>query len=101
MTEPTDAMRVTPLPPVVTAPRPPKFLRKSGEIRKAIIRAYLCRGESDPSKIAKMEKCTKELILYYARRMYDVAIEIYQPKPGVRSKARIVLKDPARDRPAY
>jgi hypothetical protein len=73
--------------------RYPKFLRKAGDIRKDIIRAYLRRGESDPLKIAKSEKCTKELILYYARRMDDVAVEIYQPKPGVRSKARITFKD--------
>jgi hypothetical protein len=94
-------VRVTPMPPYGEPPRLPKFVRKAGDIRKDIIRAYVRRGESDPLKIAKSERCTKELILYYARRMEDIAVEIYQPKPGVRSKARIVLKDPSFDRPLY
>lgn len=78
--------------PVIAPPRAPKFQRKAGDIRKDIIRAYMRKGETDPLKIAKMERCTKELILYYARRMEDVAVEIYQPAPGVRSKARLTWK---------
>jgi hypothetical protein len=85
-------VRVTPLPPMVAAPPPPKFIRKAGDIRKDIIRAYLKQGITDPAKIGKAEKCTKELILYYARRMDDVVVEIYQPAPGIRSKARIIWK---------
>lgn len=81
--------------PVIAPPKGPKFQRKAGDIRKDIIRAYMKRGETDPLKIAKMERCTKELILYYARRMEDVAVEIYQPAPRVRSKARLAWKPTA------
>lgn len=72
-------VRVTPLPPIVAAPRPPKFVRKAGDIRKDIIRAYLRNGITDPAKIGKAEKCTKELILYYARRMDDVLVRSTSP----------------------
>jgi len=85
-------VRVTPMPPYGEPPRLPKFVRKAGDIRKDIIRAYLRNGITDPLKIAKAEKCTKELILYYARRMDDIAVEIYQPAPKVRSKARLNWK---------
>jgi hypothetical protein len=85
-------VRVTPMLPLGEPPKVPKFVRKAGDIRKDIIRAYMRRGETDPKKIAKMERCTKELILYYARRMEDVLVEIYQPAPGIRSKARLCWK---------
>lgn len=83
---------VTLMPPYGEPPKVPKFVRKAGDIRKDIIRAYMRRGETDPAKIAKTERCTKELILYYARRMEDVRVEIYQPAPGIRSKARLCWK---------
>lgn len=78
--------------PVMAPPKGPKFQRKAGDIRKDIIRAYMKRGETDPLKIAKKERCTKELILFYARRMDDVTVQIYQPAPKVRSKARLAWK---------
>lgn len=83
---------VTLMPPYGEPRKVPKFVRKAGDIRKDIIRAYMRRGETDPAKIAKTERCTKELILYYARRMEDVRVEIYQPAPGIRSKARLCWK---------
>ena len=85
-------VRVTLMPPYGEPRKVPKFVRKAGDIRKDIIRAYMRRGETDPAKIAKTERCTKELILYYARRMEDVRVEIYQPAPGSRSKARLCWK---------
>lgn len=85
-------VRVTLMPPYGEPRKVPKFVRKAGDIRKDIIRAYMRRGETDPAKIAKTERCTKELILYYARRMEDVRVEIYQPAPGIRSKARLCWK---------
>jgi hypothetical protein len=85
-------VRITLMPPLGAPRKPPSFVRKAGAIRKDIIRAYLRQGETDPAKIAKRERCTKELILYYARRMDDVVVEIYQPAPGIRSKARIGWK---------
>ncbi len=85
-------VRVTLMPPYGEPRKVPKFVRKAGGIRKDIIRAYMRQGETDPAKIAKTERCTKELILYYARRMEDVRVEIYQPAPGIRSKARLCWK---------
>ena len=80
---------VTPLPPIV-ATRTPRFVRKGKAIRQTRIRDYIAAGTTDTHAMAKAEGCTAELILFYARQMPDVRIELYQPAPNQRRRSRIV-----------
>jgi len=80
---------VTPLPPI-TAERPLCFIRKDKATREDRIRQCIDDGITDTHAMAKAEACTPELILFYARKMDDVRIELYQPAPNRRRRSRIV-----------
>lgn len=57
--------------------------------RHAQIRALLAEGQSDPTALAVSMGCTKALVLFYARRMPEVAMRSEQH--GARGHFRISL----------
>ena len=72
------------------SPRP--HSRKPNGKRVDSIRAIMAQGQTDPATIAKIEGCSKELVLYHCRKMPDVVIEPWKPAPGVRRRMRVSWK---------
>lgn len=70
-----------------SSPRPHN--RKPNGKREASIRAIMAQGQTDPATIAQIEGCSKELVLYYCRKMVDVTVEPWKPAPGVRRRMRV------------
>ena len=68
------------------------YQRTPKAAREAAIRQCLLEGISDPVELAKRLGCTKELILYYARRMPDLQLEPWKPLPTVRWRTRLAWK---------
>lgn len=62
---------------------------QTAEKRTATILAMIANGITNPQDIANAEKCTRELILHYARLC--PAIVVQQVKPGPKLRRRAVL----------
>lgn len=69
------------------SPRP--HSRKPNGKRETSIRQIMADGQTDPATIARIEGCSKELVLYYCRKMPDVTVEPWKPGPGKRRKMRV------------
>lgn len=71
-------------------PRPHQ--RKPNGKRVDSIRAIMAQGQTDPATIAQLEGCSKELVIYYAKRMADVVVDTWKPSPQSRRRLRIGWK---------
>lgn len=69
------------------SPRPHQ--RKVNGKRADSIRAIMAQGQTDPATIAQIEGCSKELVIYYAKRMTDVIVESWKPAPDKRRRLRV------------
>lgn len=65
------------------------YTRTSRPQREAAIREAVSDGMHDPKLIADRLECTKELVLYYARRMPDLHCQQFRPGPKLRRRTTI------------
>ncbi|WP_396215727.1 hypothetical protein [Gemmatimonas sp.] len=59
-------------------------------VRHEQLREQLRAGQSDPAAIAKVLGCSKELVLYHARRMTDVELR-QEHQTGRRWRIQVFL----------
>lgn len=69
------------------SPKPHR--RKPNGKRIDSIRAIMAQGQTDPATIAQLEGCSKELVVYYAKRMPDVIVDMWKPAPDKRRRLRV------------
>jgi DNA-binding NarL/FixJ family response regulator len=65
------------------------FTRLKASTRQEAIRQAVADGIHDPKQIAERLHCTKELVLYYARRMPDLHCQQFRPGPKLRRRTTI------------
>jgi len=60
---------------------------QTAEKRTASILAAIANGITDPQEIANAERCTRELILHYARLCPSIVVQQVKPAPKMRRRA--------------
>ena len=63
-----------------------EFTRLKRADREQAIKDAVAGGEHNPKAIAEKLGCTKELVLYYARRMPEIATTQHRPGPKLRRR---------------